>query len=137
MMNLDLVVKLPIAQHSTTGGWPRMQSTYDSDKRKFLSALSHGSIFLSALIVSAGIPLAIWFISDDSVVKDSAQEALNFHLNVWAYGIVFGLLTLLLIGYPLLGILFVVQILMPILAIIKALRNPEEAYRYPFIFRVL
>ncbi|MEO0490956.1 MAG: DUF4870 domain-containing protein [Cyanobacteria bacterium P01_A01_bin.123] len=114
-----------------------MQSTYDSDKRKFLSALSHGSIFLSALIVSAGIPLAIWFISDDSVVKDSAQEALNFHLNVWAYGIVFGLLTLLLIGYPLLGILFVVQILMPILAIIKALRNPEEAYRYPFIFRVL
>lgn len=114
-----------------------MQSTYDSDKRKLLSALSHGSIFLSALVLSAGIPLAIWFISDDPVVKDNAQESLNFHLNVWAYGIVFGLLTLLLIGYPLLGILFVVQIVMPILAILKALRNPDEAYRYPFIFRVL
>ncbi|MEM6425951.1 MAG: DUF4870 domain-containing protein [Cyanobacteria bacterium P01_H01_bin.119] len=114
-----------------------MQSTYDPDKRKLLSALSHGSIFLSALVLSAGIPLAIWFVSDDLQVKESAQEALNFHLNVWAYGIVFGLLTLLLIGYPLLGVLFLVQIIMPVLAIIKSLRSPDETYRYPFIFRIL
>lgn len=135
MIKTDFVTNLPIRPKLKE--IPSMQSTYDSDKRKLLSALSHGSIFLSALVLSAGIPLAIWFVSDDPVVKDSAQEALNFHLNVWAYGIVFGVLTLLLIGYPLLGILFIVQILMPILAIVKALRNPDEAYRYPFIFRVL
>ena len=114
-----------------------MQTSYDSDKRKILSALSHGSIFLSALVLTAGIPIAIWFVSDDPVVKGNAQEALNFHLNMWVYGIIFGILTWILIGYALLGILFLVQIIMPILAILKILSNPDEVYHYPFIFRPL
>lgn len=114
-----------------------MQSSYDNDKRKLLSALSHGSIFLSALVLSAGIPLAILLVSDDPVVKDNAKEALNFHFNVWLYGIIFGLLAWLLIGIPLLVILFIVQIVMPILAILRCLSNPESVYRYPFIFRLL
>ncbi|WP_346290972.1 DUF4870 domain-containing protein [Sphaerothrix gracilis] len=114
-----------------------MQGTYDSDKRKLLVGLSHGSIFFSALLLSAGIPLAIWFVSTDPVVKESAQEALNFHFNVWLYGLIFGVLTLVLIGWPLLGILFIAQIALPILAIVKALRAPDTVYRYPFIFRIL
>ncbi|MFE4107371.1 DUF4870 domain-containing protein [Almyronema epifaneia] len=114
-----------------------MQDSYDLDKRKLLIGLSHGSIFFSALLLSAGIPLAIWFVSSDPIVKESAQEALNFHFNVWLYGLIFWLLTFVLIGYPLLAILFVVQIVLPILAIIKALRAPETVYRYPFIFRIL
>ncbi|MBF2001415.1 MAG: DUF4870 domain-containing protein, partial [Synechococcales cyanobacterium M58_A2018_015] len=64
-----------------------MQSAYDSDKRKLLSALCHGSIFFSALLVSVAVPIAIWFVSEDPVVKDNAKEALNFHLNVWLYGL--------------------------------------------------
>ena len=114
-----------------------MQTSYDSDKRKILSAVSHGSIFFSALVLTAGIPIAIWFISDDPVVKDNAREALNFHLNVWIYGIIFGILTWILIGYVLLGILFLVQLIMPILAVIKILRDSDSIYRYPFIFRPL
>ncbi|NJL86980.1 MAG: DUF4870 domain-containing protein [Leptolyngbyaceae cyanobacterium SM1_1_3] len=114
-----------------------MQTSYDSDKRKLLVGLSHGSIFFSALLLSAGVPLAIWFVSNDPVVKENAQEALNFHFNVWLYGIIFWLLTFVLIGYPLLGLLFIVQIVMPILAIVKALRAPDTVYRYPFIFRIL
>lgn len=113
-----------------------MQTSFDSDKRKLLSSLSHGSIFLSSLIVSVGIPFVIMLISDDPVVKENAREAINFHFNVWLYGIVFGLLCFVLIGFPLLAILFVVHWLMPVLAILTSLRNPEQAYRYPFIFRV-
>jgi hypothetical protein len=64
-------------------------TTFDRDKRKLLSAVSHGSIFLSQLLLSAGIPLALWVISDDPVVKDNAREVLNFHLNVWVYSINF------------------------------------------------
>ncbi|MFB2892447.1 DUF4870 domain-containing protein [Aerosakkonemataceae cyanobacterium BLCC-F50] len=111
--------------------------TYDMDKRKLLSALSHGSIFFSLLGISIGIPIAILFVSDDPVVKDNAKEALNFHLNVWLYGIIFGVLTLILIGFLLLGILQIVNMVVPILAILHCLSNTEQPYRYPFIFRLL
>lgn len=114
-----------------------MNEAYDIDKRKLLSALSHGSIFFSSLIVSVGLPIGILFISDDPVVKESAKEAINFHLNVWLYGVIFGLLCLVLIGFPLLAILFVVHWTLPVLAIIQSLSNPYQSYRYPFIFRLL
>ncbi|HEY9692910.1 MAG TPA: DUF4870 domain-containing protein [Oculatellaceae cyanobacterium] len=110
---------------------------YDPDKRKLLSALSHGSIFFSLLGVSIGIPIAILFVSDDPVVKENAKESLNFHLNVWLYGIIFGVLTLVLIGFLLLGILQLVNIVLPVLAIIHSLSDTEQPYRYPFIFRLL
>lgn len=114
-----------------------MQTLYDPDKRKLLSSIAHGSIFVSAVLLSAGIPLAILIVSDDPIVKENAKEALNFHFNVWLYGIIFGLLCFVLIGYPLLGILFIVNMVMPVLAIAKCLKNPDEAFQYPFIFRIL
>ena len=109
----------------------------DSDSRKLLSALCHGSIFLSAFVVSVGVPIAIFFISKDPVVKDNAKESLNFHLNLWIYGIVFWLLIFILIGFPLLALLGIASLVLPIIAIVKVLENPERPYRYPFIFRIL
>ena len=110
---------------------------YDADKRKLLSALCHGSIFFSLLGVSIGIPIAVLLVSDDPVVKENAKEALNFHFNVWLYGIIFGILCWILIGFVLLAILQVVNIVLPILAILHCLNKSEAAYRYPFIFRLL
>ncbi|UJB68632.1 DUF4870 domain-containing protein [Acaryochloris sp. 'Moss Beach'] len=110
---------------------------YDPDKRKLLSSLSHGSIFLSALVLSIGIPLVILIVSDDPVVKANAREAINFHVNVWFYGILFGILCWVLLGWPLLGLLFVVQWVMPVLAIRHCLQDPDEPYNYSFIFHVL
>jgi uncharacterized Tic20 family protein len=114
-----------------------MSDYIDSNKRKLLSALCHGSIFFSALFVSVGIPIAILFVSEDQVVRDNAKESLNFHFNMWLYGIIFGILTWILIGYVLLGILFLVNLILPILAILKILSEPNTVYRYPFIFRLL
>jgi uncharacterized Tic20 family protein len=111
--------------------------TYDTDKRKLLSALCHGSIFFGLLGFAIGIPLVVLLVSDDPVVKDNAKESLNFHLNVWIYGIIFGILTVVLIGFLFLGILQIVDTVMPVLAILHCLRNPEQPYRYPFIFRFL
>ncbi len=120
-----------------------MQTSYDSDKRKLLSALSHGSIFLSALVVSVAIPIAILLVSDDPVVKDNAKEALNFHLNVWVLGgiaAICGALwwTIILLPFALLGgVVLLASWVLPILAIVNSLQNPEQPYRYPFIVRVL
>ncbi|WP_424099987.1 DUF4870 domain-containing protein [Moorena producens] len=110
---------------------------YDPDKRKLLSALCHGAIFISASFVSVLIPLAILLISDDQVVKDNAKESLNFHLNVWLYEVIFGVLTIILIGWPFLGLLVILSLVLPIMAILKILGDPNVSYRYPFIFRVL
>jgi uncharacterized Tic20 family protein len=109
----------------------------NQDKRKLLSALCHGSIFFSATIISVGIPIAILLVSDDLVIQGNAKEALNFHFNLWLYGIIFGILTLVLIGWVLLGLLAIFSIIMPILAIIKILGDPNQIFRYPFIFHLL
>ncbi len=111
--------------------------TDNSSKRKLLSALSHGSIFISATLISVIIPLAVLLVSEDSIVQDNAKEALNFHFNIWIYGIIFGILTLILIGWVLLAILGIVTLVMPIFAILQILSDENKIFRYPFIFRIL
>jgi hypothetical protein len=113
---------------------------YDQDKRKLLSALSHGSIFFSSLVLSVAIPIGILVTSDDPVVKESAKEAINFHLNVWIYEVIVGVLVFLslgLLGIILVPIFFLFHWIPPILAILQSLGNPNQSYRYPFIFRVV
>ncbi|NEO62311.1 MAG: DUF4870 domain-containing protein [Moorea sp. SIO4G2] len=110
---------------------------YDPDKRKLLSALCHGAIFISVSFISVLIPLAILLISDDQVVKDNAKESLNFHFNVWLYEVIFGALTIILIGWLFLPLLFILSLVLPIMAILKILGDPNVSYRYPFIFRVI
>lgn len=106
-------------------------------KRKLLSAVCHGSIFFSSLVVSIAIPIVILFISDDEIVQKNAKESLNFHLNMIIFGAISGVLTFILIGFVFLGILFLVSLIMPIIAIIAVLENPDKHYRYPFIFHIL
>lgn len=117
-----------------------MYDTYDVDKRKLLSALCHGSIFFSTLIVSIGIPIATLLISDDPVVKDNAKEAINFHLNLWVYGaviVVLSILTLGLLGFILGPIFYLVHWGLTIWALIHCFGNFNQAFRYPFIFRLV
>lgn len=117
-----------------------MYEVYDKDKRKLLSALSHGSIFFSTLFLSVGIPIAILFVSEDPVVKENAKEAINFHFNVWLYGIIIGILaflTLGLLGLILAPIFYLVHWGLTLWAVVHTLGTPDEPFRYPFIFRLL
>jgi uncharacterized Tic20 family protein len=108
-----------------------------TSKRKLLSLICHGTNLFSVTLVSVAIPLVIFFIADDSVVKENAREALNFHLNMWVYGGVVFVLTFLLIGYLLAPILGIVALVFPILAILQTVKDPDSVFRYPFIFRLL
>ncbi|WP_088893570.1 DUF4870 domain-containing protein [Leptolyngbya ohadii] len=108
-----------------------------TNQRKLLSALCHGAIFLSSTIVSVSIPIIILLVSEDPVVKANAIESLNFHINLYLYAIIFGILVFVLIGIPLLVLLGVASIVLPIIAIVKVLERPDQPYRYPFIFRLL
>lgn len=114
-----------------------MTNQHDFDQRKLLSALCHGSIFLSSVVISVAIPIVVLFVTDDPIVKANAKEALNFHINLYIYAFVSILLTVVLIGFLFLAILGIVSLIMPIIALIKVLDDPSQPYRYPFIFRLI
>ncbi len=117
---------------------------YDTDKRKLLSTISHGSLFFSPFVISVGVPIALLFISDDPIVKENAKEAINFHFNAWVYAGIAGFIgffwfTIILL--PLIWImgafvLFFTWVL-PIFAILSCLSQTETSYRYPFLFRLI
>jgi len=120
---------------------------FDAGKRRLLSILSHGSIFLSVTLLAVGLPLAILFTSDDPIVKDNAKEAVNFHFNVWFWGAIlggiigvlsfltFGLLGLIL--FPIIALGFAIHWSLSLWAIAHCLSKLDEPFRYPFIFRLL
>lgn len=114
---------------------------YDSDKRKLLSILCHGSIFAGSLLIFIGLPIAILLVSDDPVTKDNAKESLNFHLNVWLYEAILGILWISIIGSPIAALLsipfFLFHWILPVFAILKLSKDPDMTYRYPFIFRIV
>lgn len=109
----------------------------DVQQRQILSAIAHGAIFFSSLIVAIGIPIALLIISEDPVVKENARESLNFHINLYLYAIICILLFFVFVGIPLLITLGIVSFIMPIIAIINVVSDPNQPYRYPFIFRVV
>lgn len=112
---------------------------YDTDSRKFLSALCHGAIFLSGLVLPITVPVVILFVSKDPVVKDNAKEAINFYFNVWLYGAIVTASICLTFGLlmPVAGLWFIVHWGLTIWALFNILSNPDKAFRYPFIFRLL
>ncbi|HEY9800547.1 MAG TPA: DUF4870 domain-containing protein [Leptolyngbyaceae cyanobacterium] len=123
-----------------------MQATYDSDKRKLLSSLSHGAIFFSTALFSIGIPIVINLLSDDPVVKSNAKESINFHFNVWFWatviGVPLGVLSWLTFGiggilfFPIVALGFALHWGLTIWAILHCLSQPDQPFRYPFTFRI-
>ncbi len=109
----------------------------DLQQRKLLSVLCHGAIFFSSTLVSVAIPVAILLTTTDAVIKQNAKESLNFHINIYIYAIGCLLLMFLLIGFPLLIALGIASLVMPIIAIVRVLEDPNRAYSYPFILKLL
>jgi uncharacterized protein len=117
-----------------------MQTESSLDKKKLLSALAHGSAFISVLVLSIGIPIAILTVSEDTVIKDNAKEAINFHLNIWLIGAIIGVMSFFsfgLAGFVLGPIWLVTHWGLSIWAIVQCLQTPDRVFRYPFIFRVV
>jgi uncharacterized Tic20 family protein len=76
-------------------------------------------------------PLIIWLIKKDQhpFVDEQGKEALNFQITMLIYGIVAGLLIFACVGVVLLPAVAIVDIVLLIIAAIKA--NDGYHYRYP------
>ncbi len=82
-------------------------------------------------------PLIVWLIKrkDHPFIDEQGKEALNFQITMLIAFIIAGLLIFVLIGFILLPILALAEVVFPIIAGIKA--NKGEHYRYPFTIRFI
>lgn len=79
-------------------------------------------------------------VSKDWVVVNTAKEVLNFQITLLLYGfLIIGLVILFNSGswsYLIIPLLIMTFVL-PILAIIHSIQDPDTPYTYPFIIHVL
>lgn len=100
---------------------------------------AHLSALVGYLIPFGSIigPLVVWQIKKNEMpfVDDQGKEALNFQITVAILAIVAILLILILIGFLLLWVLAIADLVFIIIAAIAA--NNGQTYRYPFSFRFI
>ncbi len=82
-------------------------------------------------------PLVMWLIKKDQMpfVDDQGKEAVNFQISMVIYGVAALALCLVLIGFFLLPVVAIIDIVFVIIATIKA--SEGEAYRYPLTIRLI
>ena len=108
--------------------------TPTSDDR-VLGLLSH----LLAIVPGVGIlgPLVIYLIKrgQSSFVEENAKESLNFQITMILAFIISAILMVVWIGFMLLAVLGVAEVVLVIIATIRASEN--KIYRYPFNLRLI
>jgi len=100
---------------------------------KTLAILAHILTIISSFIA----PLIIYLIKkdDSAYVAEHAKESLNFQITMFILYIISVVLMLLLIGFLLIWLLSIANIILVIIATIKASEN--KMYLYPINFRLL
>lgn len=104
------------------------------------SIFCHLSSFAGYFVIPFGNiigPLIIWLIKKDEypIVNTHAMESINFQISITIYTIISLFLCFIVIGFIILPIITVSNIILVILASIKA--NNGEVYRYPFTIRLI
>jgi uncharacterized Tic20 family protein len=99
-----------------------------------LSALA--GLLVPGLAMFVG-PLLIWLIKgkDHPFIDDQGKESLNFQISMLVYFIVSCVLICVLIGIVLAPVVFLTNIILVIVASMKA--SGGEAYRYPLTIRLI
>ncbi len=82
-------------------------------------------------------PLVIWLIkkTESEFVDYNGREALNFQISLTIYAIVTGALCFVFIGFLLIPVILIADIVLTIMATVKA--NNGELYKYPLTIRLI
>jgi hypothetical protein len=106
---------------------------------RLLAMLCHLTSFGGYLFPFANIiiPLVLWLVKKDEspLIDLHGKESVNFQISVTIYAVVGIVLAFVLIGFVLLLALVVFQVVVVILASIKAYNG--EPYRYPLCIRFI
>lgn len=81
--------------------------------------------------------LIVWVLKkdDSEYISNQAKEALNFQITVLIAQFIAGVLALILIGFVFMGIIWLVNIVLCIIAAISTSKG--ETYRYPLTLRLI
>jgi uncharacterized protein len=117
-----------------------LQATDTPNKEECMWGMLCHLVAFSGYIIPLGNvigPLVIWLIKKDEMplVDDQGKESLNFQLTMLIAFIISFILCLVFIGFLLLGALIIFEIVVLIMASIKA--NDGVKYRYPFAIRFI
>lgn len=117
---------------------PATPATISKEQRNW-AMLAHLSGLLAFATLIGGVlgPLVMWMIRKDDMdfAADQAKEALNFQITVFVAGLIAGVMCLILIGFALLAILVIIDLILMIVAAVKA--SEGVSYRYPFNLRLI
>ena len=82
-------------------------------------------------------PLIVWLLkrNESPEIDAHGKESLNFQLSMLIYNVIAGILIIVLIGIPLLILLYVLNIVFVIVASIQA--GDGKLYRYPMAIRFI
>ncbi|MCC5885086.1 MAG: DUF4870 domain-containing protein [Gammaproteobacteria bacterium] len=117
---------------------PEPDHSGNKDARTF-GMLCHLLAFTGFVIPFGSIigPLVMWLLKREEhpFVDDQGKEALNFQISMLIYFIVAAILTIIVIGIPILIGLGIFWLVIVIIAAIQA--NTGVAYRYPLNLRLI
>jgi uncharacterized protein len=102
-----------------------------------LCHLSTLSGFIGVPLGNIIAPLVIWLIKKDEMqyVDHHGKEALSFQITMFIYTLISAILILAIVGIVLIFVVLVADIVLTIIAAIKA--NNGEYYEYPMTIRFI
>ena len=114
-------------------------STSSRDVRTW-NVLCHASALAGFFVPWAGHilgPLIVWLAkrNDSPEIDENGKESLNFQISMLIYNVIAGVLCLVLIGFILLAILHILNLVLVIIASIQA--SEGKLYRYPMTIRLI
>lgn len=108
-------------------------STEPSSDDKNIATITH----LGGTVFSFVPGLLVWILKkdDSAYLADQAKEALNFQISILIGYIIAGVLAWVLIGFILMPLIWLLNVVFCIIAAISSSKG--ETYRYPFCLRLI
>lgn len=115
-------------------------TTSTSSSVRTWSVLAHATALVGFLVPVAGHivgPLIIWLAKrqDSPEIDAHGKESLNFQISMLIWNLISGVLCLVVIGFFMLAILHILNIIFVIIASIQA--SEGKLYRYPLAMRLI
>jgi uncharacterized Tic20 family protein len=104
------------------------------------NVLCHATALVGFFVPWAGHilgPLIVWLAKrgESPEIDEHGKESLNFQISMLIYNLVAAVLCLVLIGFVILGILHILNLVLVIIASIQA--SEGKLYRYPITIRLI
>ena len=117
-----------------------METSTTSSNVRTWTVLCHASALAGFFVPWAGHilgPLIVWLAkrNDSPEIDQHGKESLNFQISMLIYNVIAGVLCLVLIGFVILAILHILNLVLVIIASIQA--SEGKFYRYPIAIRLI